>query len=116
MFSSYTNALPKIAFVIHISLAKTLDLNVLRWDVLVLPDPGTHITRSSCEETTWSRRRRDRDNRVLVTLEHELGITSSWIPELNSTVLGSGEDPSSVWSEGNGKNKILDRGISIVRL
>jgi len=75
-------------------------------DVLVAPDSRPHITRSSRERTTrWARR--NADDGVLVTLQHELRVSGSGIPELDTTVLGSGENPVSVGSKSNRENEVL---------
>lgn len=82
-----------------------------RWcgtNVLVLPDSGSHITGSSGEHTTRSWGWRNRDDRVLVTLEHKLGISCSWVPKLNTTVLGAGKNPCSIWGESNTEDEVLD--------
>lgn len=47
-----------------------------------------------------------------MTLEHELGISGPWIPELNATVFGSREDPGSVWGKGNGEDEILEKELA----
>jgi hypothetical protein len=42
-----------------------------------------------------------------VALQHELRVASPGIPELDATVLGTGEDPVSIRGERNGENKVL---------
>jgi hypothetical protein len=42
-----------------------------------------------------------------VTLQHELRVAGPGIPELNTSVLGAGEDPVSVWSQRNRENEVL---------
>lgn len=42
-----------------------------------------------------------------MTLQHELRIACSGIPELNAAVLGPGEYPVSIWGESDGENKVL---------
>jgi hypothetical protein len=42
-----------------------------------------------------------------VALQHELRVARSWVPKLDTTVLGAGEDPGSIWGESNGENKVL---------
>lgn len=75
-------------------------------DASVGPDTSTHITRSSGKvASSWAGS--NRDNRVLVTLEHQLGVAGARIPELNSTVLGAGHDPLSIRGKGNAENKVL---------
>ena len=66
---------------------------------LIAPDPRAHITRAS-SEVVPGRAGRDRDDRVLVTLQHELGVARSWVPELHAAVLGARKHPVSVWGEG----------------
>ena len=75
-------------------------------DVLIAPDSCTHITRPSCERTarrTW----RHADDGVLVTLQHELRVAGSGVPELDAAVLGTGEDPISVRCESDRENEVL---------
>lgn len=73
---------------------------------LVAPDSRSHVTRTSGKgATTWAWSHAD--DRVLVALQHELSIAGSWVPELNTTILGSGKNPVSVWSKGDGENKVL---------
>ena len=45
--------------------------------------------------------------RVLVSLEHELSLASSRVPELHTTVLATGHDPLAIGSEGNAEDKVL---------
>lgn len=61
-------------------------------DSAVRPDAGSHVTRAG-GEVAASRARRNRDDRVLVALEHELRIPSSRVPELHAAVLGARHDP-----------------------
>lgn len=41
-----------------------------------------------------------------MSLEHQLGSSSAGIPELNTTVLGSGEDPVRIGRERNREDKV----------
>ena len=45
--------------------------------------------------------------RVLVALKHHLGISSHWIPELNTTVLGTTHHPGTVGCQAHTENKVL---------
>lgn len=73
---------------------------------LVAPDSRSHVTRTGSEAaTTWAWRHAD--DRVLVALQHELSVAGSWVPELNTAILGSREDPVSVWCKSNGEDKVL---------
>lgn len=42
-----------------------------------------------------------------MTLQHELRVASSGIPELNTSILGAGEDPVSIWGQRNRENEVL---------
>lgn len=42
-----------------------------------------------------------------MALQHELRISGSGVPELDAAVLGAGEDPVSVWCEGDGEDEVL---------
>lgn len=42
-----------------------------------------------------------------MSLQHELRVAGSGIPELNATVLGARENPRSVGGEGNGEDEVL---------
>lgn len=44
---------------------------------------------------------------VLVSLQHKLCNTCVRIPELDTAVLGTTENPVTVGSEGNAKNEVL---------
>lgn len=76
------------------------------WIWLVAPDASSHITGTGSKAATaWAGC--DADNAVLVTLQHELSIAGSWIPELNTAILGAGKNPVSIGSEGNREHEIL---------
>ena len=75
-------------------------------DAGVRPDTSTHVTRSSGKVAS-SRAGRDGDDRVLVTLEHQLGVAGAWVPELDSTVLRARHDPLSIRGQGNTENEVL---------
>ena len=51
--------------------------------------------------------------RVLVTLEHQLRVASSRVPELHSSILGAAQDPSAVRGESNTQNKVLQPVMSM---
>ena len=42
-----------------------------------------------------------------MSLEHELSLASSRVPELHTTVLATGHDPLAIGSEGNAEDKVL---------
>lgn len=48
--------------------------------------------------------------RVLVALQHKLRNASVRVPELDTAVLGSTEDPVTVGREGNAQNEVLVNG------
>lgn len=73
----------------------------------VLPDTGTHVS-GACREVVSSRARGHRNDTVLVSLEHHLGVSGPWVPKLHASVLGSGHDPLVVGCQSNGKNEILE--------
>jgi hypothetical protein len=50
------------------------------------PNSRTHVSTSGSEQTALDRAGCDRNDRVFVSLKHELGITSLGIPELNTPV------------------------------
>lgn len=47
-----------------------------------------------------------------MTLEHELGVSSIGIPELNASVFRSTKHPSAVRCKGNAEHKILRKQVS----
>lgn len=44
---------------------------------------------------------------ILVSLQHELCMSSVWIPELHAAILRSRHDPLSIWGKRNTENEIL---------
>lgn len=44
-----------------------------------------------------------------MALEHELGVPSAGIPELDAPILRTGENPLSVRGKSNTENKILEK-------
>lgn len=82
--------------------------NLLRRDVLVTPDTRAHVAGAGGEEAAGSGAGRDGDDRVLVALKHELGAAGAGVPELDAAVLGAGEDPGSVWGEGDTEDEVLE--------
>jgi hypothetical protein len=56
------------------------------WIWLVAPDSSAHITRTSSKAAAAGAGC-NRNDGVLVTLQHELGVAGSWVPELNTTIL-----------------------------
>jgi hypothetical protein len=53
---------------------------------LVTPDSSAHITRTSSKAATTGAGS-NRNDGVLVALQHELGVAGSWVPELDTTIL-----------------------------
>lgn len=73
---------------------------------LVVPDACAHVAGASGEVAAhWAGGHRD--DRVLVTLQHELRVARPRVPELHAAILGSGEHPVSVGGESDGENEVL---------
>lgn len=47
--------------------------------------------------------------RVLVTLKHELRVTSRWVPELHASVFGARQDPLAIWRKRDTEHEVLRR-------
>ena len=45
---------------------------------------------------------------VLVTLEHQLGVTSSRVPKLDTAILRPTQNPLAVWCKRNAQDKVLE--------
>ena len=78
----------------------------------VRPDTGPHVARTRCEETTIgskSRAWRNRDDRILMALEHELRVAGAGIPELDTTVLGTRQHPAGIGRQSDAENEVLGR-------
>lgn len=73
---------------------------------LVLPDPS-HAIATSTRKIPPAPREIDRDDRVLVALEHKLGLPGGNVAELNGTVFGTGDDPLAVRRNGDGEDIVL---------
>lgn len=77
----------------------------------VRPDTGPHITRSGSEipdtvgTSNWAGRHGN--DGVLMSLEHELCVAGTGIPELDTAILRTGEDPLRVGGQCNAKDKVL---------
>lgn len=74
----------------------------------VRPDTSAHVARAG-SEVAAHRARRDGDDRVLVTLQHKLGVARPGIPELDTAVLGTGQDPLGIGGESDGEDEILSK-------
>jgi hypothetical protein len=61
----------------------------------VAPNASFHVARASREEVA-SRTWRNRDDAVLVSLQHHMGVSSLRIPELHATVFRTRHDPVTV--------------------
>jgi hypothetical protein len=72
----------------------------------IRPDAGPRVAGAGSKKVAL-RTRRDRDNRVLVSLKHELGLSGARIPELDASILGAREDPLVVRCEGHTEHKVL---------
>ena len=72
----------------------------------VRPDTSAHVARTG-GEVAAHRAGRDGDDRVLVTLQHKLCVTRPGVPELDTTVLGTGQDPLGIGGESDGEDEIL---------
>jgi len=70
------------------------------------PDTGAHVAAARCKHSAC-RAGSNRNDRVLVALQHQLRDASRWVPELHAAVLGAAENPFAVWSEGNAQNEVL---------
>lgn len=79
---------------------------------VVAPDACAHVSRPG-GKVLAARARSHRDDRVLVTLEHNLRVARSGVPELDTTVLGAGHDPLSIRSQCNAENKVLEEKVSL---
>lgn len=42
-----------------------------------------------------------------MSLQHDLGVASPWVPELHTTILGAGHDPLRIGSKSNTEDEIL---------
>lgn len=76
----------------------------------IRPDACAHVTRTGGEEAAArgdNRAGSNGDDRVLVALEHELGMAGARVPKLDTTVLGAGEHPFRVGGERNAEDKVL---------
>lgn len=76
----------------------------------VRPDAGAGIARAGGEVAArWGGdgAGSDRDDRVLVALEHELGVAGAGVPELDAAVLGAREDPLGIGREGDAEDEVL---------
>lgn len=78
----------------------------LRTGAGVLPDTGTHVSRTG-GEVIPGRARGHRDDTVLVSLKHHLGVPGPWVPELHTSILRSRHNPLVVRCQGNRENEIL---------
>lgn len=70
------------------------------------PDSCPHIT-ATCGKDATSRAWCDRDDRVLVPLQHKLSNTSMRIPELNTPIFGTTKYPIAMGCKGNTEDEVL---------
>ena len=76
----------------------------------VRPDARAHVARARGEQPARLGRHgagRDRYDRVLVPLQHELRVPRAGVPELHAAVLGAREDPLRVGGQGDAEDKVL---------
>ena len=70
------------------------------------PDTSPHVARASGKVAAhWAWRHRN--DRVLVTLQHELCSTGTGIPELDAAILGTGQHPLRIRGQGHAQHKVL---------
>ena len=72
----------------------------------VAPNPCSHVS-ASCGKQRACRTRRNRDDRILMTLEHHLCYARSWIPELDTAIFGAAHDPFASWSQTDAQYEVL---------
>jgi hypothetical protein len=74
----------------------------------VAPNASLHVARAGREEVarrTW----RNRDDAVLVSLQHHMGVSSLRIPELHATVFRTRHDPVTVGCQTDAQHVILEQ-------
>ena len=77
-----------------------------RVDPSVGPDAGPHVTGTG-GEIAAGRAGGDRDDRVLVSLQHELRRAGTRVPELNAAILGARQNPLRIGGERNAEDEVL---------
>ena len=90
----------------HLNPPPKSQLELSRSNVLITPDSCSVIATSGCEEVA-RRARCDRDNRVLVSLEHHLSMSRVWIPELHAPIFGAAHHPFSARCQAHAKYVVL---------
>ena len=90
----------------HLNPPPKSQLELTRSNVLITPDSCSVIATSGCEEVA-RRARCDRDNRVLVSLEHHLSMSRVWIPELHASIFGAAHHPFSARCQAHAKYVVL---------
>jgi hypothetical protein len=76
------------------------------------PDTGSHVAGTSGKVA--SRRAGCHGNdRVLVSLEHELRVTRARVPELHAAILRTRENPIAVGRQSNAENEVLRTSASL---
>ena len=91
--------------------SKKAQLELTRSNVLITPNSCSVIATSGCEEVA-RRARCDRDNRVLVSLEHHLSMSRVWIPELYAPIFGAAHHPFSARCQAHAKYVVLKLKVS----
>lgn len=92
---------------LRLRLRLRLRLGLLRR--LVLPNPGHAVSTPTGQMGTLPREV-DTDHTVLVSLEHELRLSSLYRPELDRAVFGPGDDPLPIGGDGHGEDVVLGVG------
>ena len=80
-----------------------------RVDPSVGPDAGPHVTGTG-GEIAAGRAGGDRDDRVLVSLQHKLRRTGTRVPELNATILGARQNPLRIRGKRDAEYEVLVAG------
>ena len=76
---------------------------------MVRPDASLHVARARGKVATALRQRGAwgyGDDRVLVTLQHQLSSACPRVPELNTSILRTRKNPVGIWRQGNGQNEV----------
>jgi hypothetical protein len=92
---------------LHLNPPPKSQLELTRSNILITPDSCSVIATSGGEEVT-RRARCDRDNRVLVPLEHHLSMSRVWIPELHAPIFGAAHHPFSARCQAHAKYVVLN--------
>lgn len=72
----------------------------------IRPDASAHVSGAG-GEVLAARAWCDGNDRVLVTLEHDLGVAGPGVPELDTAVLGTGHDPLGIGGQSDTEDEVL---------